>query len=76
MTVGWVAEQAAVSRHGRLPGHDTAAGEPGHGAGRAAGGVSGHVRRAGAGAQGEAAGGCAQACGTARYGRWTRQLRL
>ena len=50
-------------------GHDTVAGEPGHGAGRAAGGASGRVGRAGEPVQGEAAGGCAQACGTGRHGR-------
>ena len=33
MTVGLVAGQAAVSGHGRLPGHDTALGCLRHGAG-------------------------------------------
>ena len=34
VTVDWVAGQAAVSRHGRLPGHDTALGRGAEAAGR------------------------------------------
>ena len=80
MTVGWVAGQAAVSRHGRLPSHDTAVGgartrrweQSGRTAGRASERACGASRRWGAGAQAEARWACGKDAAIRPLGPATR----